>query len=95
MTHIFCHIISLAITRNFWTHIALLIIMIMDLYSVWERTDGRTNDQRDSEFAICHIVRHGNAIVLHCWISYSRGILNRIHVAVVYKVTNRKLTSDL
>ena len=28
------------------------------------------------------------------WISHSRGILNGIHVVVVYKVTNRKLTTN-
>ena len=53
----------------------------------------------NSEFAICHVVRHGNVsgrriqVGLHCWISHSIGILNGIHVAVVYNVTNRKLTN--
>ena len=32
-------------------------------------------------------------IELHCWIV--RGILNVIHVAVAYNVTNRKLTTEL
>ena len=43
----------------------------------------------NSDFAICHIVRHGNVwqkntIGLHCWISHSKGILNGIYVAVAY-----------
>ena len=49
-----------------------------------------------SEFAICHVVLYGNVsgrrIGLYCWISHSREILNGIHVAVAYNVTNRKLT---
>ena len=51
------------------------------------------------EFAICHVVRHGNVsgrlqmasivgLVTGC-----RGILNGIHVAVVYMI-NRKLTTN-
>ena len=32
-----------------------------------------------------------NIIGLHCWISYSRAILNEIHDAVAYNVLNRKL----
>ena len=46
-----------------------------------------------SEFAICHVARHGNTNTkgLHCCISHSRGILNGIHVAMAYNVTNRKL----
>ena len=34
-----------------------------------------------------------NTIQLHCWISHSRGILNGIHIAVEYSVTNRILTT--
>ena len=33
-----------------------------------------------------------NAIELHCWISYSREILNGTRVAVACNGTNRKLT---
>ena len=35
-----------------------------------------------------------NTIGLHCWNSHSRGILNRIHAAVAYNVTNRTFTSS-
>ena len=35
-----------------------------------------------------------NTIGLHCWIRHSRWVLNGIHVAVAYNVTNRKLTKD-
>ena len=34
-----------------------------------------------------------NTILLHCWISYCRGILNGIRIAVAYNGTNRKLTN--
>ena len=30
---------------------------------------------------------------LHCWISHSRRILNGIHVAMAYNITNCKLTT--
>ena len=52
-----------------------------------------------SEFAIsrCCTARQRkwqrNTTGLHCWISYNRGILNGINVAVAYNLTNRKLTS--
>ena len=48
----------------------------------------RTQNVDISEFAICHVVQHGNVngrrytIELHCWIRYSRGILNGIRIAV-------------
>ena len=53
----------------------------------------------NSEFAIWHVVQNGNlkgqknTIWVLCWISHSGGILHGIHVAVVYYVTNRKLTT--
>ena len=35
-----------------------------------------------------------NTIGLYCWISHSKEILNGIHIAVAYNVTNRKFTSN-
>ena len=53
----------------------------------------------NSDFTICSYLSRKwqkNTMDLHCWLCHGREVLNGIHVtvhvAVAYKVTNRKLT---
>ena len=70
----------------------------MSLYYPWTWLIPLGPRPQRSEVVSCHVVRHSNVngrriqLRLHCLISHSREILNGIHVAVAYNVTNRKLS---
>ena len=75
--------------RSFVKHTTSILPMFV-YYSITDSEYISNN----CEVAICHVARHANTniIDLHWWVCHSTGILNRIHVAVAYNVTNRKLT---